>query len=281
LINRKSGMHAPDICRQKRNAIYSFYQSIFMARQDGIIPLKGSIENLTFFKTKDGYLARKRNGPDANRIATDPAFQRTRENLAEFGRAGKAGKLFRSAFRNLIQNISDKRSISRLIKELMKVIKADVTSERGYRNVKDGKPELLYGFEFNANSQLATTFTARYEFTRDRVNGELLLYVNSFTPTESIILPTGATHFKIISATALIDFDTNSWAVDSHSSAVLPWNSTEINPGIEFPNHVTPNSILPMFTVLGIEFYQQVNGKNYPLLNGAYSALAIVDVNTV
>ena len=60
-----------------------------MARQNGIIKLKGTIGDISFYKTGDGHLAREKGGIDASRIANDPAFQRTRENGAEFGTAGK------------------------------------------------------------------------------------------------------------------------------------------------------------------------------------------------
>ena len=63
-----------------------------MARQRSIIKLDGTIGGITFYKSKDGYLAREKGGIPAERIRNDPAFQRTRENGAEFGRAGKAGK---------------------------------------------------------------------------------------------------------------------------------------------------------------------------------------------
>jgi len=53
-----------------------------MAQQKGILPVKGTLGNLTFYKSKDGYLIREKGGLDAKRIASDPAFQRTRENNA-------------------------------------------------------------------------------------------------------------------------------------------------------------------------------------------------------
>lgn len=40
-------------------------------------PLRGTIGNITFYKSGEGYLAREKGGIDAKRIATDPAFQRT------------------------------------------------------------------------------------------------------------------------------------------------------------------------------------------------------------
>ena len=122
-----------------------------MAKQKGILPVKGTIGNLTFYKSQDGYLIREKGGIDAERIASDPAFQRTRENGAEFGRAGKAGKLLRNAVRTLSQNASDSKMISRLVREMTKVVKTDKVNPRGLRDVIDGEAELLEGFEFNSN----------------------------------------------------------------------------------------------------------------------------------
>ena len=113
-----------------------------MARQKGIIKLKGTIGDITFYKTQDGHLAREKGGIDASRIASDPAFQRTRENGAEFGRAGKAGKILRTSLRALLLNSADGRMVSRLTQRMVKVIQADLVSERGLRNVIDGEAEL-------------------------------------------------------------------------------------------------------------------------------------------
>ena len=70
-----------------------------MAKQTGIIKLKGTIGGISFYKTSDGHLAREKGGVDKSRIQNDPAFQRTRENGEEFGRAGKGGKVLRNAIR--------------------------------------------------------------------------------------------------------------------------------------------------------------------------------------
>jgi len=97
-----------------------------MAKQKGVIKLDGTIGDITFYKSQDGFLAREKGGVPADRIKNDPAFQRTRENGSEFGRAGKAGKVLRNAIRNLLQNTSDSRMVSRLTTQMLKVVKADV-----------------------------------------------------------------------------------------------------------------------------------------------------------
>ncbi|TAL49613.1 MAG: hypothetical protein EPN92_02640, partial [Chitinophagaceae bacterium] len=239
---------------------------------------KGTIGNITFYKSKDGFMARGKGSLDANRIANDPAFQRTRENGAEFGRAGKAGKVLRTALRSLLQNISDSRMIARLTKEMMKVIKADEVSPRGFRNVIDGEAELLNGFEFNANSKLGTTLYAPFTNILNRVSGELTVNIPSFIPINMVAAPAGTTHFKIVSAGAEIDFENGDYVNDFKTTAELPWDAAA-TANINLVNVVTANSTKPLFLLLGIEFFQEVNGAKYSLKNGAFNALALVKVS--
>jgi hypothetical protein len=249
-----------------------------MARQKGIVKLDGTIGGITFYKSQDGYLAREKGGVEASRIASDPAFARTRENGAEFGRAGKAGKMLRTAFRSLLQNTADPRMVSRLTADFVKVIKADATSDRGLRNVIDGEVEMLQGFEFNIKGKLGTTLYAPYTSEIDRAAGTLEVTIPAFVPINMVAAPTGSTHFKIISAGAEVDFENETFTVDANESAILAWDATNSAP-LTLSNSVTANSPKPLFLVLGIEFYQQVNNQMYSLKNGAYNALALVQVS--
>ncbi|MBX2935323.1 MAG: hypothetical protein KF825_13845 [Ferruginibacter sp.] len=249
-----------------------------MAQQKGIIKLDGTIGGITFYKSQDGYLAREKGGVSGDRIANDPNFQRTRENGEEFGRAGKAGKLLRTSIRALLQNASDSRVVSRLTTEFIKVIQADATNPRGQRNVIDGEAELLQGFEFNISGKLGATLYAPYTATIDRPTGALTVNVPAFVPINMIAAPGGTTHYKIISAGVEVDFENETYIVDENSSAILPWDATA-TAVLNLANAVTPASTHPLFLVLGVEFYQQVNGQMYPLKNGAFNALALVTVD--
>ena len=250
-----------------------------MARQKGIIKLKGTIGDITFYKTQDGHLAREKGGIDAQRIATDPAFQRTRENGSEFGRAGKAGKILRTALRPLLLNSADSRMVSRLTQSMVKVIQADTTSERGLRNVIDGEAELLFGFEFNIRGKLGTSLFAPFTATIDRVAGTLDADLASFVPSNMIAAPSGTTHFKMVSGGAEVDFEAETFVVATSETAILPWDATA-TAAINLSNAVTANSTSPLFLALGIEFYQEINGQMYPLKNGAYNPLSIVKVDS-
>jgi len=251
-----------------------------MARQKGIIKLKGTIGGITFYKTsQDGHLAREKGGIEKSRIMNDPAFQRTRENGSEFGRAGKAGKVLRTALRALLLNSADGRLTSRLHTEMYKVIQADMTSERGLRNVIDGEAELLLGFEFNIRGKLGTSFYAPYTTAIDRVSGEITVDIPPFVPVNMIAAPSGTTHYKIISAGVEIDFEAETFVEQHSETAILPWDAIA-TVAIAQTNQVTAASTKPLFLALGIEFYQEVNGQMYPLKNGAFNPLSIAKVDS-
>ncbi|PSL44984.1 hypothetical protein CLV51_105359 [Chitinophaga niastensis] len=249
-----------------------------MAKQNGIVPLKGTIGNITFYKSKAGHLARGKGGVDGSRIANDAAFVRTRENGAEFGRAGKAGKLLRTAFRAMLLNASDSYLTSRLTRDMLKVIQADAKSVRGQRNVIDGEAELLSGFEFNINARLAGTLFAPYTAAIDRATGILKVDIPAFIPVNMVAAPGGATHFKILAAGAEIDFEAETFVNGNAASAELTIDATA-TAVMNLSVNVTANSTKPLFLVLGVEFYQQVNGALYSLKNGAFNALALVNIS--
>ena len=251
-----------------------------MARQNGIIKLKGTIGGISFYKTADGHLAREKGGVDKSRIANDPAFQRTRENGSEFGRAGKGGKVLRNAIRILLQNAKDKRVVSRLTTDLLKIVKTDSTNARGLRTAQDGNLSLLKGFEFNINGKLGATLFTPFSIAFDRVAGDGSLSIAPFSARKRIAAPAGTTHFKMVMGTAEVDFTNEASVFESDETAVLPYENAP-TAQIDLTAAVTANSTLPVVQVLGIEFYQEVNGEMYSLKNGSYNALSVSDVDTV
>lgn len=251
-----------------------------MPKQRGIFKVEGTLDEVTFYKTKDGYMVREKGGVSASRMASDPAFIRTRENQAEFGRAGKAGKLLRQAFQALLQDAADGRMVSRLHKEMMRVVKADATSLRGQRNVLDGELEMLQGFDFNLEGKLTQTLFAPYTATVNRATGALSIAVPPFTPLNQVVAPPEATHYRLSGAGAEIDFEAGTFVAKTADSAKLPLDGTATAAlNLSFP--LAANSTHPLFLVLGLSFFQEVNGALYSLKNGAYNALSMVKVDGV
>jgi hypothetical protein len=250
-----------------------------MAKQNGLVKLTGTVGDMTYYRSKDGFLAKEKTFIPADRIATDPQFKRTRENMAEFGNACISGKTLRHSINPMLKNAKDGKLVSRLSKTMMQVLKNDTTSKRGKRTVATGDLSLLKGFEFNANAVLNTTLYAPFTVNVNRASGVVDISIPPFIPTSSVIVPQGATHFKLVAGAAAIDFTAQSFVSANTQSAALPWDVTS-TAQITLSNTITAGSTLPFVVVFGIQFYQEVNGDQYPLTDKSFNALSIVTVDT-
>ena len=249
----------------------------FMAKQKSIFRLKGNIGGVSFYKSQDGYLAREQGSIDPSRIHHDAAFQRTRENMAEFSDAAKSGGILRSALRPQLMRTADGRVAGRLTGKMMEILKTDMESARGERRVALGTPQMLEGFDFNIKAPLSSTLYALYLAQINRTVGESSIHLSSFIPDEGVMMPEGSTHFKLISSCAIIDFAARDFEASFQESALIPVNSP-VTENIDLQHTMSASSVLPMFLTLGVLFYQQVNGVAYSLKNGVYNALSVVKV---
>lgn len=248
-----------------------------MGRQDGVLQLTGKIGSLTFYKSKRGHEVRARGGVNGDRIRTDPAFERTRENGAEFGRATKTNRLIRAAFRTQLLKNADSLMISRLTREMMKVVKADQINARGERTVLGSNIGILQGFEFNEFAKLGSSLFAPFSTNIDRATGVLTLVLEEFIPRDKVVPPAGATHAQLVIAGAEIDFNTMDFQNGSDQTTLFALDG-QPHPQITLSVALPPNSLKPIFLAVGIAFHQGVNGSYYPLKNGAYNALSLVKI---
>ena len=251
-----------------------------MARQSGLVRLKGTIGGITFYRSGGEYLAREKGGIDPERLKNDPAFERTRENGEEFGRAGANGKVLRNAIRMLLLKAADKRMVSRLTRDILKVIKTDPVNSRGKRMLIEGDMDLLKGFDFNIRGKFSSTFYEGYSVILDRAAGEVDIEIPAMIPANGIAAPTGATHVKFIAGAAAIDFEGNVFNSDVTSSADVIIGPSSVGP-FTLSMTLPAASSWPIVVVFGLEFSQEVNGNLYPLKNGAFNALSIVEVDKV
>src|SRR5690606_25342072 len=163
---------------------------------------------------------------------------------------------------------------------MMRVIKADLVSNRGLRNVLDGELILLQGFDFNGNAPLSATVYAPYTATINRATGLLDVEVPSFTPDSQIVAPGGTTHLRLVSAGAEVDFENETFVLAQSVSEETPFKNTATSANSVSNDIGVTDSTKPLFLVLGIGFLQEVNGSFYALNNGAFNALNLVAVDT-
>ncbi len=248
-----------------------------MARQKSIIKLQGTIGGISFYKSKDGYLAREKGGVDGTRIANDPAFARTRENGAEFANAASAGKLLRDTVRVLGMNASDSRVAARLTQVMTRIKNLDEANSRGERSAAEGisteqGKALLRGFNFNSNAVLGSVLYKPFQV--DTATGKI--NIGSIVTQDEIAYPQGATHIIFKSGFACIDFETGASELQVSEPKRLAINGE--NQELSVMPADIPEIEGTQFILLCIEFVQEVNGNDYSLKNGAYNALCIVEI---
>lgn len=264
-----------------------------MSKQTGLIKLKGNIGGISFYKSDGEDLARTASGPSKERIATDPAFIRTRENNSEFGGSASVGKALRLAFATAVQSMADKRFTSRLTK-LFKDINSRSTGTRGQRPITlSGNRTLLENLEFNDKLSFSSVFNAPYTFAANTARTQGTITIANFLPSAYIQAPAGATHFQLISMLGVVsDFNYNSTTGKyeptdptinllnaSAVGAVTALNSaTAVNFSLVAALSGTPTMTATVSGIqcLGIQFFQRIGTVDYPLAQG--NAMKVIKV---
>lgn len=212
------------------------------------------------------------------RFNTDPAFERTRENVAEFKNAGKAVKIMKATFRDVLIVAGDKKITTRLHSHAFRVLTTDPASDRGQRNVAKGDLDIFKGFNFNSRNGLGETLFVRETIQIDRASGKVTVSFPQFVPRVRILASPEVTHFQIVAVAAAIDFETGKYEYAVQETASLNWDKNTTSP-ISLELQLPADSKWPIMIALGINFEQVVNSKMYQLNSGSYNAAAIVEVN--
>ncbi|MBT1702899.1 hypothetical protein [Chryseosolibacter indicus] len=263
-----------------------------MSKQIGLIKLKGNMGGISFFQSEGKHLAKMSNGPDKEKIANDPRFERTRENNTEFGGSAMVSKAMRRAFAPVI-HMADARFTSRLT-GIFKEINSKGDGVRGKRDITLSEHQIqLANLEFNINRSFTTLFTATFAATSTAQRASASITVDEVLMKKSAKGPEGSTHVLFTQALGVVSdyaYDENlkryaalAPALDGlgtvTESEYIPLNGNT-------PVSFTINSLLPGNPVLtedvsviqciGISFFQQLKSDYYPLLQG--SALKVVRV---
>ncbi|WP_435139207.1 hypothetical protein [Formosa sp. A9] len=248
-----------------------------MAKVNSLIKIEGTLDGLTFYKGKDGYLVRTKGGVSKNRIENDPAFARTRENGLEFGHCATMGKWLRQALTTLVSDAKDRSMVSRLSQTLSKVKNTDLTSARGYRLVpigleSDEGKALLKAFDFNSNAILTSVLLQ--DLALNTTTGEIS--IDNLVPSQHISVPSGATHVSFTAAVLNLNLNTNEKDLQVSPIVNIPINNTVTS--VNTIPAAMPTGDGNVFYLFKISFFQEINTVQYPLNNGAFNVLHIVEI---
>jgi hypothetical protein len=258
-----------------------------MAKQKGPLKYVGTIGDIRHFKIKgqEGFFAGMVGGPTDTQVKTAPEFQRTRENMSEFGGCAKAGKSIRVAMSEVLNGMTDPQCTGRLTSIMKKINLEDGTEARGERKVEiSTQRTYLHGFGFDKNISFASISYVPYLLNHsvDRLTSNFTTL--AATPASSINAPAGATHFRYINAIGVVsDFAFNA-ATGTYEptnpelnelsnttyGAYSPLNAAYAGEVLDasLPVGTVMTADVSVLQCIGIEFFQEVNGNYYKFSSG-------------
>jgi len=251
-----------------------------MAKQVGLIKLNGNVGDLSFFKSKtNGFQARMKTGVSADRIASDPAFARTRENGSEFGRAQQEGKKLRGLLKDVLFQNADSRFSLRLANRLLKVIQTDSVNIRGERGLVAENLVMLQEIECNNRTKLADISLLPIALNYDRSSGTGTLECAQLIPMLNIAKLKGATHVRymlVLQEFSGEDLDQRPSIQRSEYVDLMTIDPIDL----QLTATLQADAAKSVLLLAGLEYFQLVNSAYYPLANGKYNALTIKQVYT-
>jgi len=249
-----------------------------MARQTGVVGVKGTIGDITFYKSKDGDMARKKTSLDRNQVMNDPAFKGSRKAMSEFGRASSASKLLRKAFSQYTEAAKDHSTHYRCNTAMATVLRMDKSNTKGNRKVQLGDVRHLIGFQWNSLCYLNNVLRVQEQVTTNPGTGAMKVIIPSLVPTTGLDVPSGATHFKVVLAGAALALETEKLKQKSQESGYLPINDSPTGQ-LALSVTVSTTDADLLCAGLGIQFFILSAGNYLPMKGNA--AFGVVGVETL
>jgi hypothetical protein len=264
-----------------------------MARQSGIIRIKGKLGDISFYSQNGVDLTRIPNSPSKDAIQNSPNFKRTRENMSEFAGSAFVAKALKDSLQLAISKIKDQKAYPRLLKVFLEVNKKGAGS-RGQRPFTIvANKNLIIGYEFDGRLSLDGIMLAPYNISVNAGRTQVTASVPDFNTDDLINAPQGATHFRFINAISVLSnytYQNSTKKYEPVDSTLNKLNATTYSSYLPIAGMVgsattiiasltgspTMNTNVGLISCFGLEFFQEVNGTYYLL--SAENALKIVNV---
>jgi hypothetical protein len=247
-----------------------------MAKNQGIVRLRGSIDGVTYSEGVNGRLSRSKSSLNKAKMDANPKYEVLRLIQHELGLFSKFGSLMRSGIQNELARVKPYRGVQRLNKILIQIKNEDTVHRMGERTVGEGLESekgraLLKNFDFYGK----TTVTALIdkELLLDPDTG--VITIEKFNPVEDVIAPKNVTHLQLRSLVIGLDEGNGIAAVRRSEEVYLPLEVGSADVVLD-PNGL-PNVDRHLLFVVQLLFYKEVNG--FRELSGTDSAaLTIISV---
>lgn len=246
-----------------------------MAYQKGDIKLEGQLGDLTFYKQGESYRARAKRGVDPKRIATDPKFERSRENSTEFGHASAVAKKMRMALREVLPLFHEGTMQTRLNGRVLQVVKNDSVNIRGKRTLTANDLHLLVGFSFNAFSAWKDVYYGNVIRSFDPAADKVQVAFPSYWGPAVLSAPKEADGVRFSVVAVTMDLENGNCRCCFEHSPILPRRRTLPDQLFELDTETTDD---PILLLTGLAFFREKGGYDVPIERPMANALDIIDV---
>lgn len=235
-----------------------------MAKQKGILPLVGTIGGINFYYLNGKPVARKAGGGfNGKAIKTKSSMQRVRENGTEFGHCSQVNKVFRQALQGFYTGYRFTYLHSNLMRLFTQLKDLDALNTRGSRTVAQGvatAPGRLLLQQFNYTP--ACLVKNLLPFSMQVAPSTYVLTLTAAT-TKHLPLVAGATHVQL--SYGVLDFNFDSLVYNLHMATPVVLTATSITQPLVLIPESLPEGIGVPLPVLGVRYYQMVDGVLYAL----------------
>lgn len=229
-----------------------------MPKQRGTNPITGTIDGFTYYYNKQhGYLMRRKAGPSSKQVKKSPAFDMTRRNNDEFGRASHYGKVIRSGFHSLIRHCKDGTMYHRLSTRLREIMNQDTESVFGGRDLRRDTLAAFRHFEWDQQSLSKKYFElpVETEVYDERMEVNVVVQLNK--------KPKGAAAWMLYSTAVHVDFRTEKVKMDPQESDLYEYEKGAF---IEGFTHYFPKQSLVFHGMCLVWYgYDATTADYYPL----------------
>jgi hypothetical protein len=251
-----------------------------MAKLISALKISGTVDDLSFCLQQDGsVVVQSKPGPRSEQVKAGKNFDLTRRNAREFGKATRDAMLLRHSLGYIAGALRHSKLNSHVNQRMHQVALSDTGSDYGSRHANKGQLPLLEGFDYNHLLSLETALPVRLKHSLNVATGVLQLVVPGCIVRRKKVFPAGATHFKIVSCAAALDFDKHRYSNHIAASDLQPLSKQM--PGVELAHSLCAKPGQVMVHSVGIIFYKVQEGKTELLRGGALQLVEAVKLEQV
>lgn len=161
---------------------------------------------------------------------------------------------------------------------MVRVVRADSENVRGEGQVQPANLAILNRFNFNSATSLANTLFAKLAITVDAESGEVQVTVPAIDPKVRLAKPVEATHFQFVAGAVALDFSEDGESTLSMASSAQHAVKEPVVEETVLSLPLPADAGLPIAVVFGVAFYIEDRGAVYPLNNGAYNPMSVINL---